>query len=467
MEFKPSFAALYHTLLENFHGLVLATDEEGLILYANRYVLERKFPELGEKIIGMTMQELVDEGHITASATVETIKTKQQTIKPIDIPNSGDEQMSVMTISTPILNERGEIDLIFALSIDEFFTKTLIQRIEAEKCQMRYLLNYLHGARCDVEFVAESPSMKEIVSLALRIATSDSPIMIYGESGTGKEVLAKFIYKNSARNRQPFIPVNCAAIPPTLMESEFFGYEKGAFTGAVQAGKPGLFELANGGTLFLDEIGELPLSLQSALLRVIESGEVKRIGSGTLTQVDTRIIAATNRNLMDMVVAGAFRRDLYYRLNVLPVYIPPLRQRGEDIRALATLFLGVYNRKYNTKKIFALGMLEQMVQYAWPGNVRELKNLINRKVLISSSDYLQFNLCDEAGQVEQAQRAMSTALTGDGLPLRESVKRFEQQYITAVLKETEGNIVLAADKLGIHRSNLYKKISEYSITVEE
>ena len=211
--------------------------------------------------------------------------------------------------------------------------------------------------------------MQEIYSVARAVAGTDGSVLLLGESGVGKEVIARYIHKNSPRSSNVFIPVNCAAIPPNLFESEFFGYTKGAFTGALKEGKAGLFEMANGGTLFLDEVGELPLDIQSKLLRVLEDGEVRRLGSNTESHVDVRIISATNRNLRQMVDEHLFRLDLYYRLSIIPISIPPLRERREDILALSEQFLNEFNRKYGTDKPFSGDLKQMLLNYSWPDTI--------------------------------------------------------------------------------------------------
>lgn len=218
----------------------------------------------------------------------------------------------------------------------------------------------------------------EIISLSKRVAPLDTTVILLGETGVGKEVFAKYIYQNSSRNDKPFIKVNCGAIPANLVESELFGYEKGAFTGADRNGKMGLFEVADTGTIFLDEVGELPLDMQVKLLRVLQEQEFERIGGRKPVKADVWVLAATNRNLEEMVRQKAFREDLYYRLMIFPIHIPPLRERPADIIPLASLFLSQLNKKYNFKKYFSLISITMMKDYNWPGNIRELRNIVER-----------------------------------------------------------------------------------------
>ncbi len=345
MFFNPSLSNMYYEMLENFYGSIIASDSSGKILYANRYVREIKLAGLGDRIIGMQMQDLVRNGFLSKSATLEVLETQKQSIMSIEVPQLKDEDKSIMTTAIPLFDEDGKLYLVVAFSIDEFFAKEMIQHIEIEKNHLQELLAFI-GKTSKTTVIAESNEMKKLLALAVRYAPLDDTIIIYGESGTGKEVLSKFIYQRSSRTDKPYLSVNCAAIPLSLIESELFGYESGAFTGASSKGKAGYFELANNGTLFLDEIGELPLSAQATLLRVLENHEVMRIGGSCIIHVNVRIIAATNRNLKEMVREGKFREDLYYRLSVLELVIPPLRERPSDIKALAIFFLNIHNRKY-------------------------------------------------------------------------------------------------------------------------
>jgi transcriptional regulator with PAS, ATPase and Fis domain len=308
--------------------------------------------------------------------------------------------------------------------------------------------------------IAESPVMKKIVKMCNTIAKTDSAVMITGESGTGKEVLARYIHRHSSRANEPFIPVNCAAIPHDLLEAEFFGYEKGAFTGANPKGKPGLFEMADKGTLFLDEIADLPLSMQSKLLRVLESGEIKHVGGTTIKHTDVRLISATNKNLREMIANKQFRADVYYRLSVIPITVPSLRERPEDILALSKKFLNGINAKYNFSKKLTRETIEAFYEYDWPGNVRELRNVIERLAITSVDDELHF----EVGLSTNGDRVAEPVKYLPEITSRETLKNFmdrvEAEYIETVLAESNGRVSEAAKRLGIHRTLLYRKIRE-------
>src|SRR6185369_14559234 len=237
------------------------------------------------------------------------------------------------------------------------------------------------GSRGRFRLVGDSPEIRKVYGIIEKVADTPSTVLISGESGTGKELIARALHENSTRHAGPFIKINCAAIPKTLMESELFGYEKGAFTGAVGA-KPGRFELAHGGTLFLDEIGEIPVEMQVKLLRVLQESEFERVGGIKTIKVDVRLVTATNRDLLQEIAAGAFREDLFYRLNVVPIHIPPLRERREDIPLLADHFIAKFNDRLK-KQIASIApeAVERLVSYHWPGNIRELENLMERTML--------------------------------------------------------------------------------------
>jgi two-component system NtrC family response regulator len=305
------------------------------------------------------------------------------------------------------------------------------------------------------EFVYQSEKMHEVSSLVVRIAKTDSTCIISGESGVGKEVILNMIHALSERKDFPLVKVNCAAIPETLLESELFGYEKGAFTGAYQR-KAGKFELANKGTIFLDEIGDIPLVLQSKLLRVIQEKEIERLGGAHPIKVDVRIIAATNRNLEDEVRKGTFREDLYYRLNVVNIIIPPLRERREDIPLLIDFFLKKYNLKHKKNvKGLAREARDVMVKYDYPGNVRELENIVERAIVLTRGDHITSQ--DLPNLTEQ------TAVAGDG-SIRGTVESIERSMIIEALVNADWIQTKAAATLGLSERMLRYKIKKYGIS---
>ncbi len=300
--------------------------------------------------------------------------------------------------------------------------------------------------------IGQSHSMRQLLSSIEKIAESDTTVIIYGESGTGKELVATTIHYQSKRRDKPIIKVNCAAIPEGLVESELFGHEKGAFTGAVKR-KPGRFELAHGGTLFLDEIGDLPLFAQAKLLRVLQEKTFERIGGTESIQVDVRIIAATNKDLKSEVKKGTFREDLFFRLNVIPVVIPPLRERREDIPLLIEHFLKIYNIRSGKNVKLSNDALTELLKYNFPGNVRELENIIERCITLSSGGTIKKEDLSFISSEENSQL----------LSLSELSRRAEREHIIRILKLTGGSKTRAAEILGISRKTLWEKMNLYGI----
>ncbi len=305
-------------------------------------------------------------------------------------------------------------------------------------------------------FIGESKVIKDKLSIALKAAGADSSVLLLGESGVGKELFAEQIQLGSRRKEGPFIRVNCAALPENLLESELFGHLKGAFTGATQ-NRRGRFELADGGTIFLDEIGDLPLNLQAKLLRVIQYKTFERVGGSESTTVDVRIIAATNKDIENEVRSKSFRADLYYRLNVLPIYIPPLRERREDIPLLADFFLKKLNREIKKQVLgFTDEAMEVLLSYTWPGNVRELENAIERAVVISQDQYIHHHdlVLTHTGKKENDYQGKS---------LKNAVNVFKKQYIIITLEANQWNQTRTASALGIQRTYLSRLIKELEI----
>lgn len=316
----------------------------------------------------------------------------------------------------------------------------------------RYLKEQLEEKYKDLKIIGESKAIKEVLSTVARVAKSDSSVLIRGESGTGKELVARSIHALSERSEKNFISLSCAAIPETLLESELFGYEKGAFTGATRR-KIGRFELADSGTLFLDEIGDLSLETQIKLLRVIETQEFERLGGKESIKVDVRILSATNQDLEKKIKEKSFREDLYYRLNVITIFIPPLRERKEDIIPLIDYFIKKYNQRCG-KDI--KGITEEakdiLFSYPWPGNIRELENVIERAVVLSRGE-----------AIDKSDLAHLSFQSTDALSLSLNLKDLEKNHILKVLEKTGGNLSQTAELLGIHRNTLRLKMKEYGI----
>jgi DNA-binding NtrC family response regulator len=316
-------------------------------------------------------------------------------------------------------------------------------------------------AVADGELVGSSSTMSDVFGMIARVAPSTSTVLITGESGTGKELVARALHRESPRADAAFVPVNCAAIPEQLLESELFGHEKGAFTGAV-ARRTGRFERADGGTLFLDEIGDMSLVLQAKLLRALEEGSVERVGGDRPVPVDVRVVAATNQLLSTAIEEGRFREDLYYRLAVVDIGLPPLRERGDDIRALALHFARVFAEQHG-KSIRALseGALSRIQAARWPGNVRELRNVMDRAVLLTPGPVIPSGALRLGAAAPRMSATAGAALIG--YPTRASLAEVEADHIARVLASFDGHIGNAAESLGIHRNTLARKIQEYGV----
>lgn len=320
------------------------------------------------------------------------------------------------------------------------------------------------------DYIFYSNKIKKIINDCLKVSKIDSTVLITGESGVGKEVVAKIIHQASERAHGAMISINCASIPENLLEAELFGYEKGAFTGALNNGKPGLFEIAHGGTLFLDEIGDMPSRLQAKLLRVIQDKEIYRIGSISPKRVDVRIIAATNRDLKKMISYGAFREDLYYRLNVIAINIPPLRERKEDIKPLIGFFLNKYNNKFNSNIKIAEDALSFLENYYWPGNVRELENLIQRVVIFSENEivdksYLMDNFMDNADYRMDNNNELENISNYNlfqSMSLQEAIEKIEREILITVKNKCKTTKEMA-EVLKVSQPTIVRKLKKYNL----
>lgn len=350
-------------------------------------------------------------------------------------------------IAKPFTNE----ELLIAI---EMFFK--FQKLEDE---VEYLKETLKDKIEFQNIIGVSAAMKDVFDRISSVAKTDVAVLIQGESGTGKELVANAIHRLSFRNKKHFVKINCAAIPDNLFESELFGHEKGAFTGATEIRK-GKFEFADGGTIFFDEIGDMPLSLQPKFLRVLEEGTVTRLGGNITIKVDVRCIYATSKNLKELVSSGKFREDLFYRINIIPIILPPLRDRKEDMLLLINHFLESFKKKYNKPHIkISRFAYDSLLSYKYPGNVRELKNVIERAIVLSTDNNIELrHLPDEISSTAEGSACLSKELSFD-----ESIRCFEKQKIIQTLNETGGKKIIAAKRLGISRKVLWKKIKELNI----
>ena len=310
------------------------------------------------------------------------------------------------------------------------------------------------------EIIGNSDSLLQVIARAERITQADCTVLITGETGTGKELLARGVHRQSARNKKPFVAVNCAAMAKELLDSELFGHVQGAFTTAVRS-REGRFQAADGGTIFLDEIGEMPYELQSKLLRVLQFKEFSAVGESKVRQVDVRIIAATNADLKQMVREGTFRQDLYYRLNVVELRLPPLRERGSDIELLAEHFVEKTSSKYGREiESISPAVLKHMRSYAWPGNIRELENTVEHAVLMSLDSEITLDALPPMDDLEEDEDIIDFVrpLTDDGIDLQTTLRRIESLYIHQALEQTSGNKNQAANLLGLNRTTLVEKL---------
>lgn len=450
-------------VLDNLPDPIFVTDANGNVLLSNSATALTLDMTL-DRLLKTNVNELVGRGYYTKSHVMEAVKSKCVVSGVLKTKLN----LIYTSTSTPVFDEAGDVALVITTarprdSDESGRVKKETDLVGRRKREIEYLRNRVMD---DASIVAESRIMRQILLAAHTLSQTDSTALLIGESGTGKEVLAKYIHRHSKRASEAFIAVNCATFPEHLVEAELFGYEKGAFTGAKVEGKIGLFEAAHKGTLFLDEISELPLHLQSKLLRVLETSEVRRIGSNYDRKIDFRLVAATNKDLKQMTEEGSFRKDLYYRLNVIPIRIPPLRERPEDILALATKFLADFNKRYETSAELDFDTLEAFQRYSWPGNVRELRNLIERRVISGLQDYPADSLTMAAG----AQRDLLQdyfKLMGDECTLKEVMRKLEERYIRYTLQACGGRIGEASKRLGIYRTVLYRKLKAYDKTEKD
>lgn len=351
-------------------------------------------------------------------------------------------------ISKPV--DLDELDLMIERVIEN---KNLRSEIQILKNQLK------EKFKID-SFISHSPKMEEVLSIAARAADSKATVLISGESGTGKEVLAKSIHYVSSRKEKPFIAVNIPALPETLLESELFGHEKGAFTGAEKA-KKGRFELADAGTIFLDEIGDIPINLQVKLLRVLQEHQIERLGSTENINIDVRIIAATHQNLEEKIKDGSFREDLYYRLNIVSLHIPPLRERREDILPLIEHFMEKYSKENNKPKLsLSKEAVDLLIKYNFPGNVRELENVIERAVVLCRSEAITVN---DLPNVVKGFKAEKEIPVNDDATIIEQVEALEKKLIYDALSKANGNQSMAGRLLGLTERNLRYKMQKYEI----
>jgi PAS domain S-box-containing protein len=450
---------LFDSILESFYDGIYITDGEGVTLYVNS-AYERISGFTKEEVMGKNIKGLIKKGMFSQSSVHKVLETKK-VASVIHHYVTGEKALAT---GTPIYDLEGNIVRVVCNVRDISDLLKLRKELQESKeltskfsLEIQELIQQQKKELGNI--VVRSSKMEKVFELAARAAHFDSTVLLFGESGVGKEIVAKFLYSKSFRNNKPFIKINCAAVPSSLIESELFGYEKGSFTGARSEGKPGCFELADGGTILLDEVGEIPLDIQPKLLRVIQEGEITPIGSTQQKKIDVRIISATNKDLKEEVKNGKFREDLFFRLNVVPIYLPPLRERKEEIAPLIYNFLKRINQKYSTQKTISSEVIEALTSYNWPGNVRELENLVEYLFVISGNEeiilsHLPANIKEDFYLGSEI-RANS---------LQDIIESVEKKVILTSLKN-HTSLRKAAKKLGISPATLSRKAKKHRIAV--
>ncbi len=447
----------------SFDGLYI-TDGDGKTLRANK-AFEMIMGISLDEFLGRNVEDIQNEGIVSESVSFLALKKR----KPVTIIQEAKTGKITLATGSPVYDKNGKIFRVVCNVRDITELNLLRQRLEKAEGLSQHYESQLRNLKLQFigssNMIINSASMRDILEVVTRLAQVDSTILITGESGTGKELIAETIHSYSGRKGEPFIRVNCGAIPENLLESELFGYEYGAFSGARQEGKPGFFELANGGTLFLDEIGELQLNLQVKLLRAIQSKEITRVGGEAPKEIDVRIIAATNRNLTEMVRNKQFREDLYYRLNVVPLSVPPLRDRREDIPPLITHFVQIFNRKYNMNKRVAAEVVDIFMSYNWPGNVRELENLIERMIVVTPHDVISKGDLPFRSDINDLDQSSQVLVRGM-IPLREAVESTEKQLLERAYNDYRTTRQMAG-ALKVNASTIVRKAAKYGLNVKD
>jgi len=423
---------------------------------------ERIHKRPASEMVGRNMRELIPEGFIDRSAALEACMQKETVSLLQNMPNN----RKLISIGTPVFDQAGELIRVVVSERDITEIDTLQRELEnQEAIRDQYRHQMLEMQQTELEqrkIIARSPNMIKALRQAMRVATADSSVLILGESGVGKGVIADMIHHNSRRADRPLIKINCGAIPESLVEAELFGYEKGAFTGANTGGKPGQFELANEGILFLDEVAELPLSAQVKLLRFLEDGGITRLGATEERKVDVRVLAATHRDLDDMVEKGTFRLDLYYRLNVIPIHVPAVSERKDCLVPLIRHYIDHFSLINNEPRRLSRAAIDALCNYSFPGNVRELMNICERLVVMSETEVI-----DMVDLPLQVAGSVKTRLPEEmdwpeTVTLQEALETVERNILTKA-RERYRSQSRIADVLGVNQSTIARKLKRYGL----
>ncbi len=451
----------WEAVFENCRDGMSVVDKNGIILRSNP-AMQKLYQLSAEDYVGKSVSDLVSKGIFSISISEKVIASK----KPVSLMQEISTGPICLTMGVPVFGDDGEVEMVVINSHDV----TELYLLKEKLIQSQKLADGFQAQLTDLrisqlqkeDIIVRSKKMLDILDLARRLAVVDTTVLIMGESGVGKEVVARILHRaNPKRSDKAFITINCGAIPYNLLEAELFGYERGAFTGASKEGKTGSFELADGGSIFLDEVGELPLDLQVKLLRVLQERNFKRVGGIKEINVDVRVIAASNKDLLELVKKGNFREDLYYRLNVVPLKISPLRERKEDIVALSRHFLQHFNEKYGFEKILSAELIDVMERYDWPGNVRELKNIVERMVVTSKENILKAEYFP-VENVTERNNDNSIINHFKGSNLKKILEDTEKKVINDVLDNSR-TTAIAAKRLGMSRATLARKMQRYGI----
>ena len=450
-------------ILDLMEDGIFVSDHTGLTLRVNK-AYTKLIGLRAEQIEGKTVYELQQQGIFNRILNPRIVKGK----KPASVVQElGKDKKTVHLRGFPVLDSQGEVRLVVTFARDV----TAITQLREQIALQRRIIEQYHGRIAHIlgsqhtpEGIFVSPAMQKLLHMLTRIAETDATVLLLGETGVGKDVLARMVHARSPRKDKMFLKVDCGSIAENLMESELFGYVRGAFSGANTQGKAGYFEMADGGTVFLDEIGELPLGMQSKLLRILQDNEFMRVGSTRAQRVDVRIIAATNRDLTADIEEGKFRQDLYYRLNVAKLAVPPLRERREDIPLLAQRFLDTYNGKYKKHVHLSAKALQLLASHSWPGNVRELQNMILRLVITTEHELLDVDDLPERVREHSMTMVHVPAKPHFCLPtpdmpkpLKEMMAEIEHTILTEALQKY-GSVTTVAEIFHVNRSTLFRKL---------
>jgi transcriptional regulator with PAS, ATPase and Fis domain len=443
----------FELIVSSMSNAVVVVDQDGTIVYVNP-AYTRIMDLAADQVLGRNMRDVTPDAR-----TLKVLKTG----KPITWDSFYSEKLGLdLVLSANPLMRDGKMIGVVTVFLN---SKDLMELYGAYR-RAHGLANYYQDLLLRehvrsggfASLIGNSPALMQVIAMARRVAETDATVLITGENGVGKDVLAQAIRRSSNRRDNAFIAVNCAAIPDSLLESELFGFSSGAFTGAARGGKMGKFELAEGGTIFLDEIGDMSASMQSKLLRVLQDKEIEKIGGTRVTRVDVRVVAATNRNLEQMVKEGQFREDLFYRLNVFPLHLPPLRERKEDIPVLALHFLAQFCDSYKRQLIMAPEAIDLLQRSDWPGNIRQLRNTIERAVILCDSDVLLPEHFVNIDTLPQQPKE-----NGEQGSLKGEIKKIERKLYEDALSSSGGNKSLAMKKVGVSRRTFYKRLHELDL----